>query len=204
MCRIPARTMNIPVLVAQYGYFAILFGTFLEGETVLLTAGFLAHQGYLRIEYVLLVALVGTICGDQFFYYLGRTHGATLLDRPKFRSVAQPVRDWLHRSGTPLVAGFRFLYGLRTAVPLVLGAGRYPYTRFAALNVLGATVWVLTIGMAGYLFGQALEAALANFKRYEYLVVLAFVAVGGGVAWFAHRKLRALRRGVPSGDPSRD
>ncbi len=195
--------MNLPALVAQYGYFAILFGTFLEGETVLLAAGFLAHQGYLRIEYVLLTAFVGTVAGDQFYYYLGRRHGARLLERPRIRRVAQPVREWLHRSGTLLVAGFRFLYGLRTAVPLVLGASHYPYGRFAVLNVLGALVWVLALGLAGHLFGQVLETALASLKRYEYHIALCLVGVGLGIAWFARRKFRrAQAHSAPADDAS--
>ena len=40
--------INLEPLVSTYGYPALLVGTFLEGETILVIAGFLAHRGYCR------------------------------------------------------------------------------------------------------------------------------------------------------------
>ncbi|HYB20914.1 MAG TPA: hypothetical protein VEH09_08285 [Thermodesulfobacteriota bacterium] len=36
-------------LFDTYGYWAILVGTFFEGETVLILGGFVASQGYLNL-----------------------------------------------------------------------------------------------------------------------------------------------------------
>lgn len=62
-------------LVTDYGYLAILIGTFLEGEVILVIGGFLVHRGYLDLPVVIAVAFIGTLVGDQLYFNLGRTRG---------------------------------------------------------------------------------------------------------------------------------
>ena len=60
--------MDLQSIIENYGYAAILIGTFLEGETILVLAGLAAHQGYLVLSWVILAAFVGSLCGDQLFF----------------------------------------------------------------------------------------------------------------------------------------
>ena len=64
--------MSVTELVSHYGYIAVAVGCLLEGETVLLTAGFAAHRGMLDLPAVLAVAFVASALGDQIFFQLGR------------------------------------------------------------------------------------------------------------------------------------
>jgi membrane protein DedA with SNARE-associated domain len=68
-------------MVAQYGYAALLAGTFLEGETILIMAGFAAHQGYLKLIWVIFAAFTGSLAGDQFYFLPGRLKGGPILQR---------------------------------------------------------------------------------------------------------------------------
>ena len=65
----------------DFGYFALFLGTFFEGETILVLAGFLAFRGYMDINLVVVVAFFGSYAGDQLWYFLGRKHGRKLLAR---------------------------------------------------------------------------------------------------------------------------
>ena len=67
--------MSVTELVSHYGYFAVAMGCLLEGETVLLTAGFAAHRGMLGLWPVLGIAFVASALGDQIFFQLGRHQG---------------------------------------------------------------------------------------------------------------------------------
>src|SRR5260370_41283512 len=58
-------------LLATYGYLAVFVGSLLEGETVLILAGFAAHQGYLSFPLVAGVAFCGGTLGDQSLLFLG-------------------------------------------------------------------------------------------------------------------------------------
>jgi hypothetical protein len=73
--------MNWELIIGKNGYFALLVATFLEVETILILAGFAAHLGYLSLPWVNLVALIGTLSGDQLFFYLGRRNSQFILDR---------------------------------------------------------------------------------------------------------------------------
>jgi membrane protein DedA with SNARE-associated domain len=174
-------------LIAHYGYLAVLVGTFLEGETVLILAGFAAHRGYLQLPWVIIAAFLGTLFGDQLFFYLGRRHSEYLLSkRPHWRPRLERAQTLIHSYRVPIILGFRFLYGLRTVTPFALGMSQVPLRLFVPLNVLGALIWAVSFGCAGYLFGQAMEIFLGDLKRYEYWLFAALAVAGLGV-WFVYR-----------------
>lgn len=158
----------ISAFVLSYGYLAVFVGTLLEGESILLAAGFAAHRGLLDLPVVIVVAVLGAT--------LERSTGlpARSLERPgaiaRFPSLAkqQPrVHELLEGHATLFILTLRFLYGLRIAGPMLLGTSRVAILRFVVLNVIGAVVWALTIGGAGYAFGLVINTVLADLKRFE-------------------------------------
>ncbi|MDD5250329.1 MAG: DedA family protein [Rhodocyclaceae bacterium] len=166
-------------LVAAYGYAAVFVGTLLEGETILIAAGFAAHQGLLDWRAVVAVAVAGAVLGDQLAFLLGRWKGTSLLARfPALARRAPRVHAMLERHDAIVILSVRFLYGLRIAGPLILGSSRVPLLRFAVLNAIGAVAWAMLVAGAGYAFGLALESLLANLKRFEHAALLAILAAG--------------------------
>lgn len=181
--------------VEHYGYLAVLLGTLLEGETVLMLAGFLAHQGHLDLGAVLLVAFIGGSAGDQVFFWLGRASGARLQRRsPTLATASDRVGPLLRRHDAALIFGIRFMYGLRIAGPIAIGALGVSPRRFAVFNLLGAAVWAPLVGGAGYLSGHALEAWLGDLEWLEGLLV-AIAAGGALILSVAHRYWLARWRG---------
>ena len=74
--------MSIEILIQKFGYLAIFIGAFLEGETILIVGGFAAHRGYLLLPYVIFSAFLGTLFGDQLFFFIGRFKGKQLTKQP--------------------------------------------------------------------------------------------------------------------------
>ena len=72
---------------------------------------------------------------------------------------------------------------------MILGAGRVPLPRFALLNLIGAALWAVLVSAAGYAFGLAIQALIADLKRIEELVLVGVLALG--VAWWLWRRVRA-------------
>jgi membrane protein DedA with SNARE-associated domain len=180
---------HLASLLARYGYWTVLIGAFFEGETIVLMGGFTAHRGYLYAPVVALCAFVGSLAGDQTAYLVGRRYGKPILARrPKWRPIVELVRERLHERGTWLLVGFRFLYGLRNAVPFVAGLTGIPPRRFVPLNVLGAVLWAPTMTLAGYLFGEAVEKFLDHARKYEAIALIGLVAVG--VMLYARHRVR--------------
>lgn len=169
--------MNFEYIIETYGYWAVLVGTLLEGETILILGGFAAHQGYLELQWVILAAFGGACAGDQFFFFLGRKYSGKVLARvPSWNARILKVQKLLNRFHTWLIFMYRFTYGFRSVTPFVLGTSAVPALRFVPLNMLAVALWATVIGILGYVFGGVLQGALGNLKKYELRILAAIGA----------------------------
>ncbi len=199
----------IESLIVKYGYFALAAGVLLEGEMVLVIAGFLSHRGLLEIGWVIPVAIGCTLFADQTTFWIGRRHGMEILRRrPIWQRRSRRVRSMLRRHGNLTAFGFRFVYGVRIVTPLLLGASGYSPLRFLVLNVVGASVWASTFAILGYFFGGAMTRILTQMDRFDEWVligiaVIAIVALS--IRWWRRRhepivEAAAAEPGESSGD----
>jgi membrane protein DedA with SNARE-associated domain len=174
-------------LVARWGYVAVALGTFLEGEAVLLVGAAMAHRGLLSLPLVALSAVIGSVASDQLWFLLGRHAGRRWIAKhPRVATQVAVIERWVRRSGTLFVLGFRFLYGLRTLSPVVLGATGYPAGRFVLLNVIGAALWATVFSLGGYGLGAGIAALIGRASRLEE-AALAAVAIAL-VLWLVARR----------------
>lgn len=170
-------------LIASYGYPILALGCLLEGETVLLLAGFAAHRGHLNLAAVFGVAAVFGFAGDQIAFWLGRRHGGWVLRRwPRLERHSERVRALLQRRHAPAIVLLRFAYGLRVAGPVLIGMSDVAPRRFALFNALGALLWSALFSGLGWSFGAAAEGLLGKAHRVEGYVLLALLALAV-LAW---------------------
>ena len=175
-------------LIRTYGYWALLAGTFIEGETILMLGGLSAQLGYLDLSMVMVVAFIGSFSGDQLYFIIGRLKGAELLAKhQKWHSKVERVHCYLERYHDLIMLGFRFVYGIRIMTPFVLAMSPKIKTgRFVVFNAIGAVIWSVVVAGGGYLFGHALELVLNDIKKYEISIMIAAVAAGIGI-WLIHK-----------------
>ena len=132
-------------------------------------------------------AFLGSLVGDQPFSWVGRRHSQA--GRPSWRARIDRATLLPERFRRPVMIGFRFLYGLRTVTPFVIGMSRIPAWKFFLYNAAGALLWAMAVGSGGTLIGNALEFFLGNMRHYEKEALAATAAVGL-LAW----GIRLLRR----------
>src|SRR6266852_1391693 len=156
---------SLALVLARYGYFVVFFGVFLEnaglpvpGETVLLAAAFFPHQGTLSLPWVIGVAVIAAILGDNLGYWIGRRGGRPLAARHGKLVGLTPARlaaleDFFNRHGPKTIFLARFVTGLRVFAALFAGMSQLPWSRFVFYNATGAVTWATAVGVAGYLFG---------------------------------------------------
>jgi membrane protein DedA with SNARE-associated domain len=190
--------MDLSAFIQQYGYVAVLLGTFVEGESIALLAGFLAHGELLDLRVVIVVSFIGSFSGDQAAYWLGRKFGSRW--RPGSPVIQRRIADaerLLKRYQVPVLLGFRFVYGIRNATPFVAGTlNNIPLLRFIALNAVGAAIWSVSIPLIGYYFGETVELLLGSRHIYEGRILGALIAAAL-IIWLV-RYLRARRRAARS------
>ncbi|BAU48911.1 membrane protein [Sulfurifustis variabilis] len=201
--------MALDELIANYGYLAILVGTFLEGETILVLGGLAAHLGFLELPWVIAAAFAGSFSGDQLYFYVGRRYGPRILaKRLSWQEGAEKVYRHLRRHQNFLILTFRFYYGLRNVTPFAIGASQVSRLRFLVLNLTGAVVWAITLGALGFLFGEAFRLFLEDVKHYEFWLLGGLILVGTAIWAFTlvrHRRRsrrHPFRPEVMAADPS--
>lgn len=171
--------MPLETIITQFGYPALAAGLLLEGETVLVLGSFMAHRGYLNLPLVILIGCIVAFASDQFFFWMGRTKGRQFLDRrPAWSPHVEKARSLLGRNMNLLSVGVRFMYGLRTVLPFVMGMSKFDPKRFAFFDFLGAALWALTFGLAGQLIGQLMAAIFEDVKEYEIPIIIGIIVVG--------------------------
>jgi membrane protein DedA with SNARE-associated domain len=170
----------LPMLTTEllrYGYVVLFFAAAIEGDASLLTATFLAHRGYFSLPAVIATAAVATCCANQTYYWLGRRHARSALDRLRTHRLFGWLRQTLARHSLLLLFVSRFLYGFRIAIPLGCGATGMSPAVFAGIDLMGASLWSMVIGMAGWAIGHGLEVLAGDIRRHEGAIAIGLLVV---------------------------
>lgn len=171
--------MGIEAYIIHFGYIVILVATFFAGESILVLAGFLAHRGYLSFYLVVCIAFLGSLTSDQLYFYLGRTKGLAYLDKfPSWKAKSERILKLIAQHQNYVILLFRFIYGVRTVTPFLVGVSGVPSLKYFILNALGALVWALTLSSLGYVFGHTAELLLGDIKKYEFIIMGLIIVVG--------------------------
>jgi membrane protein DedA with SNARE-associated domain len=179
--------MTPETLLEQFGYLAVFVGTFLEGEAILVAAGFFAAGGYLDVVWVTVVAFFGAYAGHIFWFWLGRAHGVRLLDRyPKMkRHFGKGIRVF-ERYGAAAIIITQWLYGLRITCAVIIGMSRISIVKFLLYEAASVGAWAVVITALGYYFGRAIQTVLGRVEHVEKYGLIAIV-LAGVAFWLWHR-----------------
>lgn len=179
--------MSPEALLHKFGYLAVAIGTFLEGETILVMAGFFAERGHLDLPLVMIFAFAGAFVGHLCWFWLGRTQGVKLLERfPKLKKHFGKGIRLFERYGAPAIFITQWLYGLRVTCAVIIGISRISVVKFIVYEAITCAIWAVVISFAGFYFGRAVERLLGRAEHIEKWGLLALVVVGLGF-WLWHQ-----------------
>ncbi|MCX8086001.1 MAG: DedA family protein [Rhodocyclaceae bacterium] len=198
---------HLALLVAEYGVwiYAILFlivfcetglvvTPFLPGDSLLFVAGALAAEGVggggITIGTLIAVLLTAAVLGDNVNYWIGRWVGGHILrwgEGSRFfnRAAYEKTHAFYERHGALTMMIARFVPLVRTFAPFVAGVARMDYARYFVFDFLGAVLWVGSLTLAGYWFGN-----LPLVKNNLSLVIVGIILVSVlpiAVGWLRQR-----------------
>jgi len=179
---------NLINLLKEYGYIILFIWSIMEGETGLVMAGILSHTGDMNVGLSILVAGLGGFIGDQIYFYLGRFNKKWVLEELKaHRRKFAKARLLLRKYGAWVIFIQRFIYGMRTIIPMAIGVSGYDPKKYAIINLISAFIWASITIIPSYYFGEELLNILKWFKEHWYFGVL-FVAMLWGILWYINKK----------------
>jgi membrane-associated protein len=180
----------------------LLLGFFLPGDSLLVTAGFLAATtDVLNIWHVLIVLAAAAIIGDSTGYYVGKKAGAALYNRPHSRFFHRErllaTKSFYEKYGGITIVVARFMPFARTFAPVVAGVADMEYRQFLLFNVLGGLGWVIGMSLLGYFFGQIPFVKQHIEKAIVLIILLSLAPVGVHVWKSRKRRVRPVTAAVP-------
>lgn len=170
--------MDASALIENYGYLALVVGTFFEGEVVLIFGGYAARSGHLAMPWVLCCGALGVFCSDWTCFLLGRWCSKRLLrwfpgmQRKLVRPLAllEQRRNWF-------IIAFQFVPGTSTVTPIAIGMSQVSAWQFLLLDLVGIGIWTLLFAGLGYLFGAAMGLIISDLHRYDAWLAALFAII---------------------------
>ena len=169
----------IGVLIVVFAETGLLVGFFLPGDSLLLTAGLLTHQGVLDINIHVFVILlfIAAFLGNNTGYLFGRHVGRRLFQRkesPIFHKAnLEKAEEFYEKYGSRAVILACFVPFARTFVPILSGITKMPHIRFMLFNTVGILFWAVGLTYLGYYAGAWLESRGIDVDHY----LLPFIAI---------------------------
>ena len=178
---------DVQELIKTAGYvglFAIVtaesglpFGFFLPGDSLLVTAGVLATQGFFSLWVLLMILPIASILGDNLGYRIGEHYGPKLFSKPDsvlFKQAhIQAAGSFYDKHGGKTLVLARFTPVVRTFAPIIAGASKMEYKRFFFYNTLGGIIWSVGMTLIGALVGHTIP----DSERHIWQVMIGVIII---------------------------
>jgi membrane protein DedA with SNARE-associated domain len=172
----------------EYGYIALVIGTFLEGETAILVVSTLTGTGMFSFPATILFGFMGSFISDWLYYLIGRLNGKYFIERrPALKAKVLPVTAFFHRHKLQILFAYRFLYGFRVIIPLVIGMSGVRPAQYLGFSVVSGLIWATSVSTVGYYVGRILNVTADTFRENIVLIVVGFALFGIGLGFVVNR-----------------
>ncbi|MDL0089719.1 DedA family protein [Campylobacter gastrosuis] len=141
--------------LSTYGYILLFFYTLGGGFLALIAAGVLSFLGEMNIIVTIAIATLSNTLGDTLLFYLGRYNKPALMPYIKNHKRKLAYSQILMKKhGDKMIFIQKYIYGVKTLVPIALGFSKYPFFKFNILNFIASFIWAFIIGTASFLAGN--------------------------------------------------
>lgn len=159
----------------------------------LIMGGIMSHTGDMWLPIAIFVAGIGGFVGDQVYFYIGRfnksyIHEKLRSQRRKF-AIAHLL---LKKYGWPIIFVQRYLYGLRTVIPMSIGLTKYSARKFAFINLISAWMWAALTIIPAYYYGEELLNLLHWMKQHWYVALPLLGSIAAGIIYYLNRLEKKL------------
>jgi membrane protein DedA with SNARE-associated domain len=189
-----AALISIPPNVGYAAVFGLIaietMGIPVPGETALIAAALLAHDGQMDVVSLVALAAAAAIIGDNVGFAIGRHGGRRLLLRPgpflaQRERVIELGEPFFAKHGPKAVFLGRWVSGLRIASAWLAGINGMSWPVFLVWNALGGILWACVVGFGVYLLGDVAEQILTVAGP---VAAALFVVLVIGVLYVRHRR----------------
>lgn len=164
--------------LSTYGYLILFLYSFGGGFVALLAAGVLSSIGKMDITLSIVIASISNMLGDIVLFYMGRYNRVQIRNYlKKHRRKLALAHIMMKKYGEKIIFIQKFIYGVKTAVPVAIGFTKFDMRRFIILNIVASIFWALTVGLIAYLSGEYIISIFNYFGEYPYIAPIFAIAL---------------------------
>ncbi|TLE16443.1 DedA family protein [Helicobacter apodemus] len=169
-------------LIAQYGYILLFLYSLGGGFVALVGASVLSYADKMDLTLTLIIASIANFLGDIALFYLARYQKQSIMPYfAKHRRKLALVHLLMKKYGSWILIIKKYIYGLKTLVPLGVALTNYPLAKFIFYNAIGSIIWSVSIGVCGYFLGEILIKTFDTLSNYPYIAPLFIILLFGGL-----------------------
>lgn len=154
------------------------------GMVAIIAAGILSYAGKMDLSTSIAVAFVANALGDSMLFYMSRYNKAQVMPYLKKHKRKLALSHLLMKKhGGKIIFFQKFVYGIKTLIPMGIGMTKYPAMKFNILNVISAFIWSIALGYGSFRAGETLTNASVYFSSHPWLAPAILVSILGAL-WY--------------------
>jgi membrane protein DedA with SNARE-associated domain len=165
-----------------YGYIGLFLYSLGGGFVALVAAGVLSYMGKMDLTTVILIAFIANAIGDVLLFYMARYQKSMMIQSlKKQRRKLALAHVMMKKNGSWIILIQKFVYGIKTLIPIAIGLTKYDFKKFALLNTLSAAVWALVFGLGSYYTGGSIVKFAEVVSEKPWIAPIILVTFGGAL-----------------------
>ncbi len=158
----------------------------------LAAAGMLSSAGELNIVLCIVIACISNFIGDSGLFLVSRYNKKEIMPylRKQRRNLAL-AQILFRKYGDRIILIKKFIYGLKTLVPIAIGITKYSFLKFSVINAVSSLIWALVVGLLSYYAGDFVRELYVHIKDAPWIAPLVLGAIVAAIVLyfrFATRK----------------
>ncbi len=170
--------------LSTYGYIILFLYSLGGGMVAIIAAGILSYAGKMDLHTSIAVAFVANAIGDSLLFYMSRYNKAQIMPYLRKHKRKLALSHLLMKKyGDKIIFFQKFVYGIKTLIPMGIGMTKYSVVKFNILNVISAFIWALGLGYLSFSAGEALTEFSGYFSSHPWIAPLILGSLLGSL-WY--------------------
>ena len=177
--------------ISTYGYIVLFFYSLGGGMVALIAAGILSFAGKMDLTFSIAVAAAANTIGDTLLFYVARFNKSSLMPYIKNHTRKLAYAGILAKKhGDKIIFIKKFIYGVKTLVPVALGLTKYSFYKFSIINLISSILWAVIVGFASFKAGDYFMSANDYLGEHGYIMPLVMFSLLFGIWYFLQHMIR--------------
>lgn len=177
--------------LSTYGYIFLFLYSIGGGMVAIIAAGVLSYMGKMDLSISIIIATIANTLGDTILFYLARYNRQAVMPYvSSHRRKLAYSQILVRKYGDIMIFIKKYIYGVKTLVPLAMGLTKYSFYKFSALNFTASVIWAGTLGCLSFWAGDFMQNVWEKFGNNSWAMPVFMLCLLGAIWLFLDKKTK--------------